>query len=243
MRCVVIDDEKPGLDLICSYISNIPYAEVAGAFSDISEALNYIISNPVDLLLSDIELNADINGLEFIRSLPKPPMVIFISAYDQFAIEGYSLDAVDYLLKPVSRERFSKAMIKAYEQWNLQTLKSARRDHVQMPQTREEQKSPGFIFIKTESKLVKVFFSEILFIKAFGDYVKIYLSGGRNILSLQTLNSFASSLPEQFIRIHRSYIVAIDKIDEIEKKRVRIGDEILPIGENYLDFFLEKVIH
>ena len=197
MRCVVIDDEKPGLDLICSYVEKIPFLKMAGAFNDMAEALNFIVSNPVDLLMTDIELNADMNGIELIKSLPNPPAVIFISAYDRYAIEGYTLNAVDYLLKPVSLERFSKAIN------NL---------------------------------------SEILFIKGFGDYVKIRLSDGRTILSLQTLNNLEATLPDTFARIHRSSIVAIGKIDEIERRRVRIGDEIIPIGENYLEAFLKKVM-
>lgn len=242
MRCVVIDDEKPGLDLICSYVEKIPFLKMAGAFNDMAEALNFIVSNPVDLLMTDIELNADMNGIELIKSLPNPPAVIFISAYDRYAIEGYTLNAVDYLLKPVSLERFSKAINKAYAQWQRQHPSKPVPETLPPPSGQAAANAPEYIFIKTENRLVKIFLSEILFIKGFGDYVKIRLSDGRTILSLQTLNNLEATLPDTFARIHRSSIVAIGKIDEIERRRVRIGDEIIPIGENYLEAFLKKVM-
>lgn len=245
MKCIAIDDEKPGLDLICSYIDKIPFVELTGAFSDMTAAINHIIDNPVDLILTDIELNSDMNGIEFIRSLSKPPMVIFITAYDRYAVEGFSVDAVDYLLKPVTFVRFSKAINKAYEQHRLlATLRDSGRQAA-TPEMQEQMKggiSSDCIFVKTENRYVKVFFSDILYIKGFGDYVKIRLSDSRTILSLQTLNNLESILPDAFIRIHRSFIVSIDKIDEIERRRVRIGDEIIPIGENYMETFQKRIL-
>ena len=247
MKCIAIDDEKPGLDLICNYISKIPYAVLTGAYTDMSAALNHIIDKPVDLILTDIELNSSMNGLELIRSLPKPPMTIFITAYEHYAVEGFTVDAIDYLLKPVTFERFSKALNKAYEQYHLLSSMRAKEfpdiQHGGQGLASIKKEVPAdCIFIKTENRYVKVFFSEILLIKGFGDYVKIRMTGSREILSLQTLNNLETILPCSFIRIHRSFIVPIDKIDEIERKRVRIGDEIIPIGENYLETFQKRVL-
>ena len=232
MKCIAIDDEKPGLDLICSYIDKIPFVELTGAFSDMTAAINHIIDNPVDLILTDIELNSDMNGIEFIRSLSKPPMVIFITAYDRYAVEGFSVDAVDYLLKPVTFVRFSKAINKAYEQHR---LLSALRDSGRQAATPEMQE-------QMKGGISSDCISDILYIKGFGDYVKIRLSDSRTILSLQTLNNLEAILPDAFIRIHRSFIVSIDKIDEIERRRVRIGDEIIPIGENYMETFQKRIL-
>ena len=239
MRCIVIDDEKPGLDLVCNYLNEIPFVQTAGVFQDMAEALNFLMSGHVDLIFTDIELNANINGIEFIKSLPSPPMVIFISAYDQYAIDGFSLDAVDYLLKPVSKERFFKAVNKAYRTFLMKTSPktAAEPEPEQTPAARQ----PEYIFVKVENRLLKVFLSDILYVKGFGDYVKLYLTGGKTLLSLMTLNSLEAVLPCTFSRIHRSYITAMDKIDEIEHKRIRIGDALLPIGESYMKSFFGKI--
>ena len=239
MRCVVIDDEKPAVDLICSYIGKVPFLELAGAFTEIGKAVTFIMSNPVDLIFSDIELNSVINGIQLIKSLPDPPMVVFVSAHDRYAVDSYALNAVDYLMKPVSYERFVKAVNKAYEQY-------IQRSNASVPAgtySPSEMMKPqaDYIFIKTENRLVKVFFSEILYIKGYGDYIKIFLTKDRLILSLQSLNRIETLLPDTFIRVHRSFIISIDKISEIERRRIRIGNEMIPIGESYQERFFSMV--
>ena len=238
MRCIVIDDEKPAVDLVCSYIEKVPFLELSGSFTDIGKAVTFIMSGSVDLIFSDIELNSDINGIQLIKSLPDPPMVIFISAYDRYAVDSYALDAVDYLMKPVSKERFFIAVNKAYKQFNSDRL----------PDTPSGQGLPetvpasDFIFVKTENRLVKIFFSEILYIRGYGDYIKIYLTEDRILLSLQSLNKLETVLPDNFVRVHRSFIIALDKISEIEHKRIKINGELIPIGESYIDRFFRKVL-
>ena len=118
MKCIVIDDEKPAVDLICSYIEKVPFLELAGSFTGVGKAITSVMSCPVDLIFSDIELNADINGIQLMKSLPDPPMVIFVSAFDRYAVDSYAIDAVDYLMKPVSYERFVAAVNKAYRQFS-----------------------------------------------------------------------------------------------------------------------------
>ncbi len=243
MRCIVIDDEKPAVDLICSYVSKVPFLELAGSFTDLGSAVSFIMSESVDLVFSDIELNSDINGIQFIKSLPDPPMVIFISAFDRFAVDSYALDAVDYLMKPVSKERFFSAVNKAFRHLNTKKFPNhdtAADNHAfpEIPAVKD-----GFIFIKTENRFVKIFYSEILFIKGYGDYIKVYLTDDRVILSLQSLNRLEARLPDNnFVRVHRSFIIALDKISEIENKRIRIGNEIIPISESYTDSFFNRVL-
>ena len=237
MRCIVVDDEKPGLDLICSYIEKVPFLELVGAYTNAAEALNFMVNNTVDVAFMDIELNGSINGMQMIASLPNRPMVIFISAYECYAIRGYVLDAIDYLLKPVSLERFVRAVNKAYQQWK-QTRTAASPAVVSQP---NPPSVADYLFVKVENRFIKVFLHDILFIEGYGDYIKIHLADQRVILSLQSLNTMESRLPSNFIRTHRSYIVAIDKIDEIERRRIRIGKEIIQISASYQDKFFEKV--
>ena len=221
MRCIVIDDEKPAVDLVCSYIEKVPFLELSGSFTDIGKAVTFIMSGSVDLIFSDIELNSDINGIQLIKSLPDPPMVIFISAYDRYAVDSYALDAVDYLMKPVSKERFFIAVNKAYKQFNSDRLP----DTPSVQGLPETVPASDFIFVKTENRLVK-----------------IYLTEDRILLSLQSLNKLETVLPDNFVRVHRSFIIALDKISEIEHKRIKINGELIPIGESYIDRFFRKVL-
>lgn len=238
MRCIVIDDEKPAVDLICSYIAKVPFLELAGSFTEVGKAVSCILSDHVDLIFTDIEINSDINGIQLIKSLPDPPMVIFISAFDRYAVDSYALEAVDYLMKPVSCERFFRAVNKAYR------LFSANSPALSPSGAPAKASAPveDVIFIKAENRLVKVYLSEILYIKGYGDYIKIYLTGGSVLLSLQSLNKIETLLPSSFVRVHRSYIIALDKIEEIEHKRIRIGSEMIPIGESYQERFFMNVM-
>ncbi len=238
MNCIAIDDEKPGLDLICAYISETPFLEMKGAFSSHVDALAFLMENPVDLIISDIELNAGINGMQLYSSLPYRPMIIFVTAHADYAVKSYSLNAVDYLLKPVSQERFFQAVNKAYEQLMhkrnsvpLQPLQSV----VPMQTARD------YIFVKTENRLQKVLLKDLLYIEAFGDYVRLHINGVEPLLSQQSLTLFESNLSDNFVRVHRSYIVALDKIDEIVRQRIRIGDEMIPISDNYKKDFFNKI--
>ena len=236
MRCIVIDDEILALDLTRSYIEKIPFLELAGTFSDPFDAMDYLMKNRVDLIFTDIEMN-DINGVQLMSSLNNRPMVIFISAYERYAIDGYSLDAIDYLLKPVPFERFLKAVNKAYEAFTQRDISRTAPDLVSSA-------APGFpdyIFVKTDNRLVKLFFADILFVEGYGDYIKIHLQDNRTILSLQNMGALESKLSANFARVHRSYIVAIDKIDEIERKRIKIGKHTVPISDSYQESFFARL--
>lgn len=238
MRCIVIDDEQLAIDLVCSYIEENPFLELAGTFLDLKKAVRFVMEGNVDLIFTDIELNVGMNGLDFVRSIPDAPMVIFISAYDRYAVDSYTVDAVDYLVKPVSRERFFKAVNKAY---GIYVQKNGLQASAGLSTANDLVRPADFMFVKVENKLIKVLFKDILYIKGYGDYVRIYLDSGEMILSLQTMSRTESILPDSFMRIHRSYIVALDKISEIEHKRIRIGNEIIPIGDNYCEAFFKKL--
>lgn len=236
MRCIVIDDESLALDLIRSYVSKIPFLELCGTFTDGFEAMDYLMKNRVDLVFTDIEMNA-INGVQLMSSLSNRPMVIFISAYDRYAIDGYSLNAIDYMLKPVSFERFLKAVNKAYEAHAQHHTPKEPMPVLSSPQP----SAPDYIFVKSENRLIKLFFSDILFVEGYGDYVKIHLNNKKTLLSLHNMSTLESKLSLNFIRVHRSYIVAIDKIDEIERKRIKIGEHLIPISESYQDAFFDRL--
>ncbi len=239
MRCIVIDDEQLAIDLVCSYIEENPFLELAGTFLDLKKAVRFVMEGNVDLIFTDIELNVGMNGLDFVRSIPDAPMVIFISAYDRYAVDSYTVDAVDYLVKPVSRERFFKAVNKAY---GIYVQKKGITSPAGQETSGQEASRPSdFMFLKVENRLVKVLLKDILYIKGYGDYIRIYLDSGEMMLSLQTLSRIESMLPDSFVRIHRSYIVALDKISEIEHRRVRIGNEVIPIGDNYHEAFFRKL--
>ncbi|MDL2319635.1 LytTR family DNA-binding domain-containing protein [Alistipes sp. OttesenSCG-928-B03] len=235
MRCIVIDDEKLALELTCSYISKVPFLELTGTFTDPFDAMDFLMKNPVDLVFTDIEMH-DINGVQLISSLNHRPKVIFITAYERYAIDSYSLDAVDYLLKPVSFERFLKAVNKAYE--NRQHSENAP-DEPAIPNT--PLSAPTYIFVKADGRLVKLFYSDILFIEGYGDYVKYHLRDNRMLLSLQNLGELENRLSSNFARVHRSFIVAIDKIEEIERKRIKIGKHLIPISDSYHDEFIIRL--
>lgn len=239
MHCIAVDDETLALELLKSYIAKIPFLELDGVFTNPFDAMDFLAKNKVDLIFSDIEMN-DINGVQLMSSLRSKPMVIFISAYERYAIDGFSLDAIDYLLKPVTFERFLKAVNKAYGVY--MRNESPRVVASAEPAAVAARTVVDHIFVKSDNRLVKLLFSEILFVEGYGDYVKIHLKEGKNLLSLQNMGSLESKLPaDNFIRVHRSFIVAIDKIEEIERKRIKIGRHNIPISETYSNNFFTRL--
>ncbi|MCC8089090.1 MAG: LytTR family DNA-binding domain-containing protein [Rikenellaceae bacterium] len=238
MKCIAIDDETLALELIRSYVNKIPFLELCGTFTDPFEAMNFLSRNKTDLIFTDIEM-ADINGVQLISSLQYKPMVIFITAYERYAIDGFMLDAVDYILKPVNFERFLKGVNKAHDLLNKTNNTPP---GASVPVVVKPIHAPDHIFVKTENKLVKVMLSDILYIEGYGDYVKIHIRDGRTIVTLNNMSALEEKLPEDnFIRVHRSFIVAIDKIDEVERRRIKIGRELIPVSDSYAEAFVNKL--
>ncbi|HCX20520.1 MAG TPA: DNA-binding response regulator [Cytophagales bacterium] len=238
LRCLAVDDEPLALGLISSFLDQTPFLELVAKYDNAIEALRHLHGeDPIDLLFLDIQMS-DLTGIELARILDgipaeNKPLIVFTTAFDQFAIEGYKVNAIDYLLKPFNYEEFLRAASKA------RTLRSSKTETVQKP-TGE---TADYIFLKVEYQLVKVMLADIRYIEGLKDYVKVHLESKEHpILSLSSLKSMEEKLPEkQFMRIHRSYIVNLQKIDSITKTYLQIGKEQLTISENYRDVFHARI--
>lgn len=220
MTCLALDDEPLALQLLQSYVQRQPDLTPQGFFNNPDEAQTRLAVGDVDLLFLDIQM-PDINGLQFLKDLSQPPMVIFTTAFAEFAVDGFYLDAVDYLLKPFDFERFTKAVEKA----------STYRQFLQFQKTETAQTS---LFVKVEYSSVQIPFDDILYIEGFDDYIKIH-THGKTTLTLLPLKNVLQMLPQQrFLRVHRSFIVALDKIKYIRAQKIGIGGSDIPVGATYL---------
>lgn len=229
IRTIAIEDEPLALALITGYISKTSVLELVGAFDNPLDALEFLADNPVDLIVLDIQM-PDLSGIEFIRTLQFPPKIIFTTAYEKYAVEGFKVNAVDYLLKPFSYQEFVAAVQKAKK---LIELESAQLPHIET--------NNQFLFLKSEYKIRKISFGNILYIEGLKDYIKVYHESEKApILSINTLKSIEEKLPaDRFMRIHRSFIVNLDKIETIERGRIIFGDVYIPVGDQYKDRFQE----
>jgi two-component system, LytTR family, response regulator len=218
MRAIALDDEPMALEVVKALSGKVPYLKLEACFTDAFQALDYLQRNPVDLLFLDIKM-PDITGLELVASLPQKPMVIFTTAYSEHAVTSFELDAVDYLLKPFSLARFVKACNKALELLQLRAKGAPSKD---------------FVFIKTGYEQIKVHFEEILFLEAAGNYI-IFVLQDRKLLTRMTMGEVEELLPpDKFTRVHRSYLVAKDKIEKIERHQVSIQGREVPVGASYI---------
>jgi DNA-binding LytR/AlgR family response regulator len=248
MNVIIVDDEPLALDVLETYIERMPNLNLIARCNNAFEANEALKNNEIDLMFLDIQM-PQLTGIEFLKTLVKPPMVIFTTAYQQYAIEGFELNALDYLLKPISMDRFMKSVNKANEQYDLHHKEAA-----PAPQRAADTEgvtvqadAPDYIFVKADKKLIRVKFSDILYIEGLKDYVIIRLETGR-VISLQTMKSLEDKLPSaQFVRVHRSYIVGMDKIQAIVGNMVEVMEKgqpkHLPIGKNYRDELLVMIDH
>ncbi len=246
MNVIIVDDEPLALDVLETYIERMPDLNLIARCNNAFEANEALKNNEIDLMFLDIQM-PQLTGIEFLKTLVKPPMIIFTTAYQQYAIEGFELNALDYLLKPISMDRFMKAVNKATEQYNLHHKEAA--PSAQRAADTEgavvQADMPDYIFVKADKKLIRVRFSDILYIEGLKDYVIIRTETGR-VISLQTMKSLEDKLPApQFVRVHRSYIVGMDKIQAIVGNMVEVTEKgqpkHLPIGKNYRDELLEMI--
>lgn len=236
LNCIAVDDEPPALNLLCRFVEQTPFLKLVGSFSNAIEALRFMNDNPVDVLLLDIQM-PDLSGVELARILSgrnstQSPAIIFTTAFDQFAIEGYKLEATDYLLKPFGYEEFIRAANKALK-WA--QLKNKPAEVISAPAMPEEE----FIYLKVEFQIVKVACSSISYIEGLKDYAKLHLiNPDRSMLSLITLKALEEKLPQgKFMRIHKSFIVSLEKVTAVTKNAVYIGDFMIPVTEQYKDEF------
>jgi len=225
IKCLVVDDEPIGRLVMENFIKQVPFLELVAVVEDAFDALNILETHPVDLLLSDIQM-PHINGLEFVKSLPSPPVIIFITAHDQFAVNSYELGAVDYLLKPVLFERFLKAVNKARTQVEVQksTPKVPSEDRI------------GYFFIKANNKLNKLRFDDIWYIEAIKDYIKMHTKQGL-LVTHSSMKGIEEKLPAgDFIRIHNSYIISVKAVKAVDTNSVELlNDTTLPVSKSRKD--------
>ena len=225
IRCLIIDDEPPAREIMRRYIENIPHLQLMAECSNAVQALSFLQQKEVDLIFLDIRM-PQLNGNEFLKILKNPPKVIFTTAYPEYALEGYELDVVDYLLKPVKFDRFLKAVNKAFE--------LNHRSNGEIPvQAEDNKKENPFVYFRADRKMIKVMLSDILYIESMKDYIKVVTVNG-NIITKQSITSVEAMLPEnRFIRSHRSFIISLHKIKSFTTEVIEIDKEEIPIGKLY----------
>lgn len=234
INCIAIDDEPLALEKMVNYISKVDYLNLVASFDNGLDALNFLKDRDVDLLFLDIQM-ADLSGIQLIEIMQNPPRIILTTAYSEYALKGYELDVVDYLLKPIGFDRFIKAVEKVHRLLSLEDPQSTRSKE---SLEREEKK---FIFIKADYKLHKISFDEILYVEGMKDYLRV-VTTEKKLMTLSSFSKLEKYLPDDnFIRIHRSYIISLDKVDQIEKQHVKIGDASLPISDSYKELFFESL--
>ena len=226
IKCIAIDDEPLALKQITSYINKTPYLDLTASFESPIEALTYLQENTVDLVFVDINM-PDLNGLDFVKSLKYPPKIIFTTAYSEYALEGFKVDALDYLLKPIDYATFLKAANKAREWFDLKR------------NTTEEIKSNNdYLFIKSEYKIVRIKLEDVTYIEGMREYVRIHLINEKPIMTLLSMKAMEAQLASKsFMRVHRSYIVNLNKITTIERNRIVFDKVYIPISEQYKECF------
>jgi two-component system LytT family response regulator len=238
IRCLIVDDEPLALHVLEDYMSKIPFLQLIKATTNPIEALTLVQEGNVDLVFLDVQM-PELTGIQFLRIANGKAKVILTTAYPQYALEGYDLDVIDYLLKPIAFDRFFKSVQKAQTVLQPATV-AASKPAEGTPDQRQDFLS-DFIFVKTEHKIQKVYLNDILFIEGLKDYISIFTSAER-IITLQNMKKMEDALPaKHFTRVHKSYIVSINKIDSIERSRICIGDKIIPVGDTYREEFFKII--
>ena len=235
-KCLIVDDEKLAQELLENYLQKIPYLELVGTCSTAIEAMQKIQEKEVDILLLDIQM-PDLTGLELLRAIKNQPATIFTTAYSEYALDGFELGVVDYLLKPIEFDRFFQAVHKAVAYLQKSMVSTVSPINMALP---DVSKTPYF-FVKSDGQLVKINFGDILYIEALQKYIRIHTHKER-VVTLLSMSKILEELPKQnFSRIHRSFIVNIDQIERIEGNMVRIEGKTLPISKGQREGFMEKI--
>lgn len=233
LRCLLIDDEPPALKVLASYISNINGLEIVAQCKNAIEALDVLHQKSVDVIFLDIKMPKML-GTEFLKNLSNPPKVIFVTAYRDYAVDGYELDAVDYLVKPVSFERFFKAITKLNRVIGKETVTTTTTDYISNPE--------AFVYLKVDKDMKKIFVNDIVYIESWKDYVKLFLANNKNVLVKQSISAMENLLSEhKFLRVHRSYMVSLNKISGYNGVSVQLDANEIPIGRLYKQAVMERL--
>lgn len=229
IRCLAIDDEPLALQQLTTYIQKVPFLELAAQCQSAMEARKFLEQDTVDAIFCDINM-PDLNGMDFVKSLQAPPLIVFTTAYSEYAVEGFKVNAVDYLLKPFGLDDFRRAAKRIKERLEIVST------NTQHPTPNTQ---PDTLFVKTDYRMVKISIADIRYIEGMSEYLKIYLEGeDKPIITLLSMKKIETRLPENFMRIHRSYIVNLHKIQEVNKNRIIMDAEtFLPIGDMYKESF------
>lgn len=231
IKCLIVDDEPLGINVIKRHLKGFDNFEVVACCNDAMEAFQVLKSKNIHLMFLDINM-PELSGIDFIKSLEMKPLVVITTAYREYAVESFELDVFDYLVKPIALPRFIKTIDKVTEHYRTQSASPTR-----------EPEDNDYIFIKVDKKIVKVFFSEILYIESLKDYVRV-VTPSENLITHHNLRSITKTLPsDKFLRIHRSYTVALDKIRCIEGNNIEVADKKLPIGRNYQKKIKKKILN
>jgi DNA-binding LytR/AlgR family response regulator len=242
LNCIAVDDEPLALGLVCKFIEQTPFLKLVGRYSGAVDALKAIHQQKLDLIFLDIQM-PDLNGIELARVLGKGadvPRVVFTTAYNQFALDGYKVDALDYLLKPFNYEEFLRAAQKAL---NYHELVNRPNSSAPVPTIADEHSDEHYLFLKVEYQLVRIALDDILYIEGLKDYVKVHLENvDKAVLSLTSLKALEEKLPsKRFMRVHRSFIVSLDKVTSMTKNSVQIGKMLIAVGDQYKEAFSQFV--
>lgn len=250
LRCIAVDDEPFALEILADDIRKVPFLELVGQLSSPLDAYDRLRQEPIDLIFLDIQMPT-LTGIQFLRTLCQPPMVIFTTAYEQYALEGYELSVVDYLLKPIPFERFLKAVNKAYDLFKLRQPATDSVLVLNPPQASppialitDEPPTPtlDYFFIFSDYREIKIFHDQMLYVEGLKDYVKIFTTQqAKPFLSRLTLKAIDAKLPaDTFCRVHKSFIVALDKISSFQRTKLYIGNQEIPVGSSYVEMFERK---
>ena len=221
IRCLIIDDEPPAREIIRRYIEQVPLLHLSAECGNALQSLSILQQQQIDLIFLDIHL-PQLNGNDFLKALNKPPKIIFTTAYSEYAVEGYELNVIDYLMKPITFDRFLKAVNKVYQSPSVKP---------ELPATTEANKNDSFVYFRADRKMIKVMLQDIFYIESMKDYVKVFTAGGM-IITKQSISSVEAMLPEKrFVRTHRSYIVSTDHIKSFTAELIEIHNNEIPIGK------------
>jgi two-component system LytT family response regulator len=235
MRCLIVDDEPLAQQIIEDFINRVPFLKCAGKCSSAMEAIEIMQNTQIDLLFLDINMPV-VTGIDMIASLPLKPLFILTTAYSEHALESYSLNATDYLLKPIPFDRFLTAVNKAYE------IHSLRKKVKTTASDKNENTHPPHLFVRADYQTIRINLDDIQFVEGLKDYVRIHITGRKPIMTLQTMKNMTELLPSgQFARIHKSFIVNLNRIDAVERNRVLIADKRIPVGDSYKEEFMRRI--
>jgi len=234
INCIAIDDEPLALDIIKDYCSKVVFLNLLKTFNNAIESIEFIRSNKVDLIFLDIQME-ELTGIQLLNALKHRPLVIFTTAYEHYAIQGFELDVIDYMLKPISFERFIKGVNKVCEKMQLDSSQNKNET------LKTSQPEAQFFFVKTETRMEKIENQDVLYVEGMGDYWRI-VTKNRRIMTLMNAKKLEEVLHEpQFCRVHKSFFVALDKIESIERNRIKISDKYIPVSETYHKNFFDLI--